>query len=229
MAESGGLFIIDGEDAGSTPWEFDSLTEEGSNTFALDVNAKNNGSYGYRATFDGVNDDCRGVKAFSEVNEIYARAYIYIKADLDLDATSRALTVFALYDGATRICRVDIKAGGGSATPIMWAFDDRDHSATSEINFSRGAWHYIEIHWKAGTGADGGGQFWVDGDLLFDSLDGDHTAYLVDEIRIGGMASTGYPDTNGDTIDFDDIKADTSYIGAYSVDEAIAILRRRRM
>ena len=33
--ETGGLFVIDGEDAGTTPWEFDSIVEPGTSTFAL--------------------------------------------------------------------------------------------------------------------------------------------------------------------------------------------------
>ncbi len=64
MPETGGLFIIDGESAGSTPWEFDSLSEEGSNTVALAAAAKNNGDYGYKITFDGTSDYAYVFKTF---------------------------------------------------------------------------------------------------------------------------------------------------------------------
>ena len=70
-----GVFLIDGESAGSTPWEWDSLTEEGTMTLALDPNADSgndgSGTNGYTMTGDGTNNIACGVYSFADQADFY--------------------------------------------------------------------------------------------------------------------------------------------------------------
>lgn len=217
MAESGGLFILDGEDAGSTPWEFDSVTNEGSNVFSLQAGAKNNGTYGYSIVFDGINNDCYALKAFASAkNEVYVRAYVYIDSTLVIPAWG-VLGLFSIRDGTTILCKAWVRNNTGSAAvPNTWRVGGQDLTTVlSATNYSTDTWHYIELHWKKGSGADGGAQVWVDGDSILNEFDNNLTAYAADDIMIGTQFDA-LPAANGDFLYFDDIKADTSYIGAYS-------------
>lgn len=215
MAESGGLFILDGEDAGSAPWEFTVIYKDATNVFALDAAAKNNGSYGYSATFDGTDDICNGTLTFTERTEIYVRAYVYIHSNFSFSAPAECISL-RLGDGSVTLCEVRIRrTTAGAGNPEAWRIIGQDLTTTGTgTNFSIGAWHYIEIHWLAGTGADGGAQVWIDGDSVFSEFDNNLTAYAVDRIQVGNTASGANPVADS-VLYFDDIKGDTSYIGAY--------------
>jgi len=211
------LFLINGEDAGTTPWEFDSITNEGSNVFTLDSDATHRGTNGYSVTFDGTNNDCYAVKAFDvSQDEVYVRGYVYIDSGFTLPEyqTTQLLTI---RDGSTLLADIRIRRGAsGSGVPTQWQIRGQDiTSTTSTTNFSLGAWHCIEAHWKAGTGADGGVELWVDGNSAFSEMDNNLTVYSADDITIGTYWEA--VPANGDYLYFDDIKASTEPIGAYNV------------
>lgn len=220
MAESTGIFLIDGESAGSTPWEFDSISESGSNTFALSSAAANNGSYGYKLTWDGTNEGCYATKdqAFSTPNDFYLRFYIYIPSGQTIDS-SGYLGLMNLVDFTTYAVYSYIKADG-TGTPERWRFVLQGiTSYESNTNFTMDAWHYVEVHYVQSSTV-GGIQVWVDGDSIIDDLTNDTSGagWEIDSVQFGDNAgrSIGTFDTNGDYIYLDDIKADSSAIGAYT-------------
>ena len=225
MPETGGLFIIDGESAGSTPWEFDSLSEEGSNTVALAAAAKNNGDYGYKITFDGTNDYAYGIKTFVEQTELYVRLYVYFPAGLDLGGAYANHFILRLFDGGTYIAGLGVRSTLSTpSTPNQWYFDYR-FAAGYAAGLTTNTWHYIEIRFLQ-HGSAGGAEGWINGDAIFSDVNQAEAA-AVDTIHVGAPGGGSIPGA-ADYLYIDDIKADTSYIGAYSVG-GIVVLRRRRM
>lgn len=213
--ETGGIFIIDGEDAGSTPWEFDSLTEDDSCTIALDSDAKHEGTYGYKILFDGVGDTAQGEYAFAEQTEMYVRFYIYIPSTFNLENTWDLEGTFHLLDGVSTLAQFGLSSMGAT-TPVRWAWAYEFSWSYDDTNFATDTWHYVEIRFL-NDGASGGIEVWVDGDKIGTDLDQDTSADKPDNMQIGGLAGSISP--NGDFFYIDDIKADTSYIGAYSAEE----------
>jgi len=215
MPETGGLFVIDAE-TGDTS-QFTSVLDDGTCAFIAEAAAKNNGVYGFSATFDGTNENCYGLKTFTDKTGIYVRFYVYIDASFDITAAGYSVVFLAgIYDGFTRLASVQIITNGAT-NPDRWRFTGQDiTSTTSTTNFSRGGWHRVEIRWLADATV-GGMQVWVDGDSVFAELDNNTSAYAADSIRIGSdSAGTGIPES-GAYIYFDDIKAaETGPIGVYS-------------
>ena len=192
MPESGGLFIIDGEDAGSTPWEFDSLSEEGGNTIALDAAAKNNGDNGYKITFDGSGDFAYGIKGHVAQTELYVRLYIYIPSSLQFNSSFDVQSVLEMRDSVS-VCKMGFRSGA-TQDPAQWSMSWRFTDTFSSTNFSMDTWHYIELRFlKDNVGTSGGAQMWVDGDLIATDLD-QAADYDPDEMRIGAHFGSTNPD-----------------------------------
>lgn len=211
MAESGGIVVIDAEEGDTS--EFDSVTQEGSNTFAADAGAANNGSYGFKITYDGTNDEAYGYDGFTAETDVYARCYVYIPSTLT-SATAWSRTFFlGIWDAAVPCARASFKYNG-SNTAYTWetwlAYGVVDTDAT---NFSTDAWHYVEIRYLKHA-ATGGVQMWVDGTLVHDDLD--QAAGLDPDRVYVGSTSGSTPAVASDYFYLDDIKVDTSQVGAYS-------------
>jgi len=223
MAEADdGLFLIDGEDAGSTPWEFDSITNDGSCTFAIDATAKNNGSYGYKASYDGTNRNCYGVVNLSDPSTIYVRGYVYIPSAFEMGGTYETCVLFYLFDGTTDIIVLSAYCHGTTSMARWHKISEVsgvDEETDSVTNFSTDAWHYLEIKFVAGTGSDGIVECRCDGDTLFGGADtGLSTSALAPEaLYVGNYSERGQEPANGAYMYFDDIKASASdWVGAYS-------------
>jgi hypothetical protein len=216
--ESGGLLIIDGEDAGSTPWEFDSLTEEGGNTFALDAGAAIHGSNGYKVTFAGSDTDCFAVKSFVAQTNVYVRYYInfaaWSAADFEIfqfapirDGTSNLIITRFTYRTATSKFNFSVYFQHNAAQPSVF-----NENGLIDINKE----YCIEVQYKKGGIGTGGYSIWVNEILKgSDFTTYDTTNYDPDNVQIGCDA-LNIPDA-GSIIYFDSIRVDTSYIGAYSV------------
>lgn len=223
------IFNINGENAGSTPWEFDSLSEEGSNTIALNAAAKCHGDYGYRITFDGTNDVAYGVIGFSEQGDMYVRKYIKIPSTFDCGGAFSEIRTLGLYDGGTWVCGMGFKTEG--AGPSTWLMRYRFTSLTDNTNFTMDTWHYIDFYFNNDAAA-GGCTMWVDGDQILTDMDQDSSAYLPDSAQIGSIYC-GNPPSADDYFDIDTILADTSgpigpYGGGGSIVPLLSEQRRRR-
>lgn len=213
MAESGGLFIIDAETNDLSQFNED-IVQEGSCTIAASVSAKNNGSYGLLLTGDGTNDRFSGtydLGAGGVQAEIYARCYIYIPSTLRTTGAWYNVFVMWLANGG-HICRMGFQANA-SAVPLRWSVYLGATAITSTTNFSMDAWHRLELHYV--KEADTGGiEAWVDGTSIGTDLDQTTTQ----DVRYCefGCTSNSNPLTDEHYFHLDDIKVDTSPVGAYS-------------
>ena len=214
MAETGGLWIIDAEEGDTS--EFDATTVEADNELAAGVDYKAHGTYGFRAYMGGSNDAAWGRKNFTEQSDIYVRMYVYISDNFDINTAYGTSALLRLYDGENDHClSMGMRDYSGDGEVSAWYYDIQEGSnGQSDTNFSTGEWHYIEIHWVSDESA-GGGEIWVDGDLIISDVDQNTSALVPDNCRAGINYASAVPDL-GDYLLFDDIKADTSPIGAYS-------------
>ena len=238
MAElDDGLFLIDGEDAGSTPWEFTSITEPGSNVFDLNAGAANNGSYGYRAYFEGAEPDrnCRGDFTLGNLTTIYLRGYVRLSSAFAMPGDYEQVQLFGIFDANVDIINFGAYQHTGG-TLQRW-FKKSEIAGvnieTDATNFSLNTWHRVEIKFVAGIGSDGIVEIKVDGDTLFGGADTglSSSALAADNLMVGSHADVGQEPISTNYVDFDDIKAaDDGWVGAYSdAGSGIVVLRRRRM
>lgn len=211
-------FVIDGEDAGSTPWEWDSFIDAGSTVFALDASAANHGSYGYSVTWKADGAYAYGNYAFTAVSEIYIRQYIKWSSDYEWTASGKTGDGIGVR-GGSELWRV--LCYGAGTVPDRWWFDGpHAGSGTSVTNFSLNAWHMIEIHIKIAA-SGGGWEIWIDEDQILDDMTHDTSGYNeIDNIRTPGGGSGVQVDNC--TTYIDDIEAATSYIGPYQ-EEGLSI------
>lgn len=211
------IWEADGESAGSTPWEFDSLVEESGATLTLDAAAKRNGSYGYNIAI-GAHYDCYGVKALSDLTEFYARIAFKL-VDIDGLFDYDRLYLFWMKDGATNLMWLNLawhSGGWGVEWRIYGQADDYsviDLAANNVITDT--AWHWIEIYYKYGGSANGLGKGWIDGYLQGSMSNMTHqTGSAVDTLWVG-PCNYGATFGSGDYFYIDDVLFDTAEIGPY--------------
>ena len=145
-----------------------------------------------------------------------------------MEGANNQLRLLSFYDGATFLGSFGCQASGSGNFPIaIWyVYFIGGVNASSPTNFSLGALHYAEMRWKSGDSGAAIQQVWVDGDLIFDETGTDTGG--CNKIIVG-HDTANIPKANC-VIDFDDIKADASPVGAYSdAGGGIVVLRRRRM
>lgn len=222
MAESSGSIFgpVDAETGDLS--QFDSTTQEGSCTITSQGTTVAHGSYSFLATADGTYDECYGVMATGSESEFYCRMYIYL--DSSIGGSSFASEwVMVLGDGG--VFTYGVRAGfqlNNSGVPYRWRIYsvNGDIDITSTTNFSLDAWHCIEVHWVQ-SATVGGAQVWVDGTSIVSSFTHDTSSRTVDNCYFG--MATGTVLSASSLIYFDDIKADTSYIGLYADAGGISI------
>lgn len=224
MPETGGLFVIDGEDAGAgTPWEFSSITVDTNQTFALASDASaghGDSTNGYKLTWDGADDVSTGYKDFAtNLSEVYVRFYVNIATTVAV-AQWATLYLFSLIGASSTTTlgqvRID-RSSAGTGAPQRWSILGQDLTALATVStFAVDTWKRVDVHWIAGTGADGGFEVWIDDTALFSELNNNLTSYSAYKIIMGNVAAGSNPAT-GSIIYFDDIKAAaTGPIGTYT-------------
>jgi len=204
---------IDGEDAGGTPWEFDSLYQQGGCTLTLDALAACHGNFGYKFTGDGSNKQAYGIKAFTAKAILHSRIYIKFPSTFTRQSASTVFFAYESLSGATYLSQVGFYCGA-TTHPESWALSTQfDGLQLPATNFSADAWHYIDIYFFAGSGADGVVRYLIDGDLAYEVTGMNYSAYAISLLRIGQRAFNSVPDA-GDWIYIDDIVlAETGPIG----------------
>jgi hypothetical protein len=215
MAETRFEWTLDGEDAGSTPWEFDSISSP-SSTFALDSTNPNHGTYAYRFTSDASEGEAYGQYAWTNTdkNEYWVRTYLYIDPDMSLAAGYSANYFMGGFDGGTYLFRIGFRSGG-AGPPTEWYCAYKYSGSSSNTNFATGTWLRVEVKFVT-SGTVGGYALYVDGDLVISDLDQDTSGEYWDTMRLGLYDNNRQSD--GDYIDFDDNVGDTSQPGVYSDD-----------
>jgi len=209
--------------------EWDSSPAEGSSTIAADAMAKNVGSYGMKIVL-AADDDAyvHEANAFANQTEAYVRFYINFQAT-SLAASEQIILAAGYNDTQSELTwYVSYFESGGTEYLLLSLLKDDDSYDTSIVwacsSIIDQAWHEIKVRWKAGAGADGGGQLWVDGTsrgsvFTLNANDGRTGDYLVGGYLVGANSTA--------TLYFDDIIAATSDImdiiwktanGSYTID-----------
>lgn len=220
MPENSDIAVFDGEYAGTTPWEFDSIIEDAGNGFDLSTDAALHFSYGYKVAFGGTNDRAYGYKDFSDKDEIYVRYYFYYDtAHYPFRTEVAADNLYPLSlddsDAVSTTCNLRFQAYNAGITfyRFYWTDSTGNHNTTLNEAISLDTRHYIDIHYKNGAG-DGIAQVWLDGTSLYANTTLTSTE-VIDRIRIGNYYGPNAP-TNGEYFYIDDIVLNTTGpIGKY--------------
>jgi len=210
--------------------EFDSTSAPGTTVLEASALAAKHGSYGCRIVGDGASSYCYGNIDFTAQSEVYMRAYCYIKSDCEIAQFGEVsmLTIHSL--GDDRLLQFLMRKGTvGTGNPTQWEIQGLNlTTAQDATNFALNTWFYVDMYWKAGTGANGGGQVWVNGDEVFNDLDVDVSAYEADTFRVG--MDFDYSLNDGGEFYIDTIDIDTTGpIGAYDAGGSIVPLIMQQM
>ena len=201
--------------------EWDTEVEVGGSTVTAHADAAYLGDFGAKFVI-AADDDVHLTEdnAFADQAETYCRFYINFN-----NLTMGDEDVFNIYEGRddannTRIqLSINYEATGTHYYLYVKILDD-----TSTTIFAPGSqesgwlcdsiidgnWHCIEVHFKAGTGADGEIEFWVDGTERGSKTDCDIDDIGIGRTRIGARSVEA--GTSG-TIYIDDVITDTTAIG----------------
>lgn len=158
-----------------------------------------------------------GVKGFTATGTFRARFYIDPNgiSQTDLNDYLLALTV---YNSSAQICGMVYLEGNDGSTYRIATYGYRDDGGWNDGPVASGvtdAEHYVEVHFWAGSGANGGIQLWVDGvDKGSAGFDTDTRWANMSSARFGAQ---DIADTSG-TFWLDEFKAnnDGSEIGPLS-------------
>jgi len=182
-------------DAFTTEW--DGKGVGGSNTATVSAVAGqfNSGSKGGKLLFAGDNDNCYVYTAVTEKTDLYARVYFKISS-LVYDAEYQ-LPIYLIWfrDGSTNVVEVTLRSDVGASTFHIRAIvrDPGGYQAvyTGEPDsISNNTWYRLEVHFVAGTGADGGIEVKLDGISLVSDFSRDCSAYAIDSLRVGTFYGT---------------------------------------
>ena len=211
-----GVLRYDGEDGGATPWEFDSISNAGTATFALNADAALHGNQGYRVTGDGATTATYGLIDVIPGAGFYLRCYLRIMENAEGLTHGHIPQFIQLYADAWR---AGVGARAWQGTPdtrlTQWRVEGSAlSSAGSVTNWSTGVTHRVELRWIQHADGAGGMVVWIDGDEIFSQTDVNND-YAINKIRIG-MNNAAL--ASGHYVDFDDIKiATTGPIGEYTL------------
>ncbi len=232
MPETGGIAIADAEENDLS--DFTGTKQDAGNVIAASTDRILHGNYSYKLSFAGSDKDVAGWIDFAAKTEVYAR--MYFNVDVVDWANAEYLEDFlGLHDvneaGATlisvRLYRIDASNMGYRLYVTDNAGTAYKIDQRSVSNFVPDQTYLIEIHWKQGNG-DGEWGFWIDGDLKGSGNTETNDNYDIQTVKVGN--TTGVIPGNTCVLYIDDLKVDTSYIGAYSAPAGgIVVLRRRRM
>lgn len=213
MSESSGIALYNFEDNSLSSW---TITEEGTCDMAVSSSAKSHGSYGCRFNFDGTNNECHGYRSFTAGADIYARCYFYIPSSfsgsvstlniLSLDYSTSALAVRPVFY---------IQSGGNIVLYRLYYYTNSAsiYQDLTQTVITRDAWHHVEVRHKTGNG-DGIASMYYDGNLITEISGLTNNNYQAGYVRIGNIRAS--VPTSGSYFDVDDVKINSSYIGAYA-------------
>lgn len=179
---------ITGESAGSTPFEFTSVTEDSGNTFAPSTDWAAAGSYSYEADFSGSGRNSYGWKAFTSANrtEIYLKFSLLIGSTFSMDAWS-SVGIFSIAEDWFSQCVILMLYSNGSSTPAGFELRGNGITATDwTAGFATNTEMEIEIYWKYGTGATTECWVKIDGTERYNSTTITSAITSNDGIFVGG-------------------------------------------
>ena len=220
VVETGGLAIVNAETGDET--QFISTVETGG-TIAATTESKNNGAYGFTVTGNGVVTDGYGIKTFTlgSPYDVYIRCYVYVPAGTSLGTTgtARGVDILQIYYSTTLLANIYLyQTAGASAVDQIGAQNQRPFNGGTNASLSTNAWHYVELEYRGDNASTGGWAWWVDGSLQNSNFALNTATYRASSFRVGqtGIRTNAGVLANAAKLYFDDIKVDTSAIGAYS-------------
>jgi len=209
--ETGGLFVADAEDGGVA--KLSGVTVGGTTTFAASTASKNNGTYGYEVTSDGTNNGIGYITCAAQ-NDIYVRFYMKLKTGFSTAADWTSVALAFLKDaGGTARMRLMVRREGAAFTlqsNMPWGNWHGFAVGSIAVN----TWVRVEIRYLVHA-STGGYQIWIDGVSAGSTFVDDTTGTAIARTDLGFVTVDGTP-TAGSAMYLDDIKADTSAVGAYS-------------
>ncbi len=231
--ETGGLVVIDAEEGDTSEW--DSIEVGGSNTFIAQGAAANNGSYGFRCLYLGTDDKvfAENILPSAQV-DCYYRFYVYFPTGAYPYVGEGAYVdwyLAQLWDETAGEYTARLEVESNSTNVRLRRFRYRHNSGTTAIDItgnvlSPNTWYRLELHVKNANGT-GEAELWLGDASIASASSLTNDNYDSERLNLGSMFGSGTP-ANGEYFYLDDIKADTSPVGAYSVG-GIVVLRRRRM
>lgn len=205
--------MITGESAGSSPYEWGSISVESGNDFAPSTEQAYAGSYSYKASFGGSNDGAYAFKAFTDASVVYISFYVFMSSGLKFPYGDSLAYIAYIFDSDSGnvVIGLRVRDSNSDGVPDSWRVTGLDLTTTdASTNFSLSAWHKIEMYFEAHASA-GIARVWVDGSLILEDT-GVADAYTPDNLRIG---VSGGIFRSGDAIYFDNISgADSMPSGA---------------
>lgn len=176
------------ESAGTTPYEFSSVTTETDNTFAPSTDRAYSGSYSYKSAFGGTNDAAYGRKNLSAAySGVYLRTQFYISSDFNFSAAAR-MTFLALSNSSNIFAEMRIRRDSGQSAPNTWVYkiSQLGTEGAFTTGFAFGSWVKVALWYKAATSGNTDGELkvWIGDSLVIDIT---HTyTGAINNIRVGG-------------------------------------------
>ena len=167
--------------------------------------AKAHGTNGFKALWAGVESGGSGYFSFTaQATDTYVRFYLYIPTGASFDVSS----VINIIDiGRNAVFLIT----DGNGFPTNYRLVTSTGYEDSAIPFTTNTWHCIELAWIKGTGSNGGGKLWIDGQLSNSILNSDETLQSISECYMGIVWSIN--PASGTYIYFDDCMVRNTYIG----------------
>ena len=222
MAETADIAVLDGEDAGTTPWEFTSIVEEAGNGFDLDAAAALHGDYGYKVSFGGSNDAAYGKEPMVSVDPCYIRCYFsFPVADypFSTEATLKKFRLFRAVDASSNVLfELWFRANQSAAQIYQIGYGDNTTSYAitlpEAVDIPLGMSHFVDVGYKKGLDDSGQVEFRLDGNTFYTKAITTSKNSL--ELRIGSTYAEANP-ANGEYFYLDDLLVSTTGpIGGYS-------------
>lgn len=215
MAESAGILLLDAEDNSESGL---TITEEGSNNFSITSGAALHGTYGYNFAFDGTNNELHASKAFTAGADIYVRYYFYIPSAFSMNASNLAILILRDSRDSSNpnyVCYLRFSFSGTTLKANRFYYRTNAGPAYISLtgDISRDTLHFVEMRYKSGN-SDGVAECWLDDTPIASATGLANDTYQASSVRIGNT-DAGVP-TSGSTFYVDDVKVDSSPIGAYT-------------
>jgi hypothetical protein len=224
--ETGGIFASGFEDeVDAMTTDFTSKTSQGTNAVAITTTTGefNNGAKAAKFSFDGTKTYNYITKTIADATTIYVRLYFKLNSNWAMQANYKAIELLSIKDGATIVSDVNLAVGTTWTKPHIYfrsrvdTGDDVYVGADDEIPLN--TWHFVEVYFAAGTGANGVTTVWLNGNQLGTRTGRNFSAYAIDTINVGAGPdfADNMPPTSASILYVDDVKASaTGPIGAFS-------------
>lgn len=218
--ETGGVKILN-FDAGNLD-DIDYIDTDGG-TASVDASA-HKGDYCAKLIPNGSSGSLALIEEFTNQTEVYARVYIKIPSTFRIPAWEGIGLVTLNANGQYDPIMV-IGFGnntGSEAFPDSIFFDGSDGWtwSMSTQTIAADTWHCLELYWKKGTSGDGIGRAWFNGTQVREVTTLTNQARAgISGIYLGAWYGAGKYSSD-DTVYFDSVKVDTSYIGLFPLDYA---------